>query len=105
MAGASVLVIERETVGWGASSRNGGQVLAGLKLDAQTLVDRFGEARARERFAAAAASVAHLETVIAQEPIDCQYERTGHLQAAGQPRHFDAFRIEAALLPPLFGHP
>ena len=104
MAGASVLVIERETVGWGASSRNGGQVLAGLKLDAQTLVDRFGAARARETFAAAAASIAHLETVIAQESIDCEYERTGHLQAAWKPRHFDAFRIEQALLARMFGH-
>ena len=104
MAGASVLVIERETVGWGASSRNGGQVLASLKLDAQALVDRFGEARAREAFAAALASIAHLETVIAQESIDCEYERTGHVQAAWKPRHFDAFRVERALVARVFGH-
>ena len=31
-AGASVVLLERERVGWGASSRNGGQVLTGLKL-------------------------------------------------------------------------
>ena len=30
--GASVLVLERDRVGAGASSRNGGQVLTGLKL-------------------------------------------------------------------------
>src|SRR5438034_4189041 len=28
--GASVLIVDREQVGWGASSRNGGQVLTGL---------------------------------------------------------------------------
>ena len=104
MAGASALVIERETIGWGASSRNGGQVLASLKLDAQTLVDRFGEARAREAFAAALQSIAHLEMVIAQEAIECEYERTGHLQAAWKPRHFDAFRAEQALVARVFGH-
>ena len=104
MGGASVLVIERETVGWGASSRNGGQVLASLKLDAQTLVDRFGEARARDGFAAALESIAHLETVIAKESIDCEYERTGHLQAAWKPRHFEAFRVEQALVARVFGH-
>ena len=30
--GAKVVVLEKETFGWGASSRNGGQVLTGLKL-------------------------------------------------------------------------
>ena len=30
--GAKVVVIESETIGWGASSRNGGMVLTGLKL-------------------------------------------------------------------------
>src|SRR5205085_4386833 len=47
-AGASVVVLERESAGWGASSRNGGQVLSGLKLDPSTLVERYGEPRARE---------------------------------------------------------
>src|SRR2546430_8816894 len=32
----SVVVLEREQIGWGASSRNGGQVLTGLKLDPST---------------------------------------------------------------------
>ena len=31
--GARVAVLEAETIGWGASSRNGGMVLTGLKLD------------------------------------------------------------------------
>ena len=42
-AGATVVVLERERVGWGASSRNGGQVLAGVKLDVASRVDRYGE--------------------------------------------------------------
>ena len=43
--GASVVVLERDHVGSGASSRNGGQVLTGLKLDPATLVSRYGERR------------------------------------------------------------
>ena len=35
--GASVVVVEKDAVGAGASSRNGGQVLTGLKLDAATM--------------------------------------------------------------------
>jgi len=30
--GANVAVLESETIGWGASSRNGGMVLTGMKL-------------------------------------------------------------------------
>src|SRR5262245_25947830 len=46
-AGASVVVLEKETLAWGASSRNGGQVLTGLKLGADALLRRFGRERAR----------------------------------------------------------
>src|SRR5262245_62497194 len=49
-AGASVIVLDRECVGWGASSRNGGQVVTGFSVDPATLVARYGESGARERF-------------------------------------------------------
>jgi len=104
MNGASVLVLERETVGWGASSRNGGQVITGLRMDPETRVRRYGDARARELFDAATASIVHLEEVIAGESIDCEYERTGHIQAAWKPSHFEAFRAEQKLLADVFGH-
>jgi glycine/D-amino acid oxidase-like deaminating enzyme len=103
-AGASVVVVEREHAGWGASSRNGGQVLTGLKLDASTLVDRFGEARARALFDSAIAAIARLESLIASESIDCEFARTGHLLAAWKPAHFAAFRAEQALLARVFDH-
>ena len=102
--GATVLVLEREEVGWGASSRNGGQVLTGLKLAPAALIARFGEARARQLFEAAASSVNRLEALIAEEAIDCEYARTGHLQAAWKPAHFEAFREEQALLARVFDH-
>src|SRR2546428_8505168 len=56
--GASVIVVERDHVGSGASSRNGGQVLTGLKLSPATLVRRFGERRGREVFDSSLASIA-----------------------------------------------
>ena len=37
-AGATVLVVERERIGWGASSRNGGQVLTGFKVITEKVV-------------------------------------------------------------------
>jgi glycine/D-amino acid oxidase-like deaminating enzyme len=104
MSGASVVVFDRERVGWGASSRNGGQVLTGLKLDTPALVARYGERRARELFDGATESMAHLESLIAAESIDCDYERTGHIEAAWKPSHFEAFKAEQALLARTFDH-
>ena len=103
-AGADVLVAEREEVGWGASSRNAGQVLTGLRLEPATLVARYGSVRARQLFEVARASIARLEAVVADEAIDCRYERVGHIQAASTPGHFKAFREERSLLARVFDH-
>ena len=102
--GASVVVFERKRVGWGASSRNGGQVLPGLKLDPATLVARVGQSRARQLFDISLESLASLEALIAGEAIECEYERTGHIQAASKPAHFEAFREEQKLLARVFEH-
>jgi glycine/D-amino acid oxidase-like deaminating enzyme len=102
--GASVIVLERDRVGAGASSRNAGQVLTGLKLEPAALVERFGEARARELFDLSTDAVSTLERLVAQEGIDCELERTGQLQAAAKPSHFRALEDEQALLGRVFNH-
>lgn len=102
--GASVVVLEAERVGWGASSRNGGQVLTGMKLEPAALVARFGEARARDLFDASIESIVTLERIIADEAMQCEYERPGHLVAASKPSHFEAFREEQSLLARVFNH-
>src|SRR5882672_9149055 len=43
--GAKVAVLESETIGWGASSRNGGMVLTGMKLGVNQLVSMYGRER------------------------------------------------------------
>lgn len=101
--GASVVVIERGDVGSGASSRNGGQVLTGLKVDAASLVAQFGESGARAMFDIAIRAIHDLEEIVAAERIECGYAPTGHLMAAAKPSHFTAFREEQALLARVFG--
>jgi glycine/D-amino acid oxidase-like deaminating enzyme len=103
-SGASTLVVDRHEVGWGASSRNGGQVLTGLKLEPTALLRIFGERRARELFEASTEAIARLEALIRVEEIDCGFERCGHLLAAWKPEHFKAFRIEQELLARVFAH-
>jgi glycine/D-amino acid oxidase-like deaminating enzyme len=103
-AGATVVVFEAERIGFGASSRNAGQVLTGMKLDPTLLVARYGEARARRLFEVSLEAIDALERVIADENIVCEYAQVGHLQAAARPSHLSAFREEQALLARVFGH-
>ena len=84
-SGASVVVLDGERVGWGASSRNGGQVLTGMKLDPGTLVARFGEARARDLFGASLESIAGLERIISDEGMACEYVVPSKWMTASKP--------------------
>src|SRR5271165_7183771 len=49
--GAKVAVLEANSIGWGASSRNGGMVLTGMKLDVGTLSKRYGMELTRRMYA------------------------------------------------------
>jgi glycine/D-amino acid oxidase-like deaminating enzyme len=89
--GARVAVLEAHTIGWGASSRNGGMVLTGLKVGIDTLAARYGMAAAKRMYAASLASIDETERLIAEERIDCDYARCGHLEVAAKPAHFDRY--------------
>jgi len=104
LSGASVVVLEKETIGWGASSRNGGQVLTGWKVGASTLLARFGRERARELFAASLSAMDLVESLVRELAIECGFRRSGHLDAAFKPAHFDRMRREQDLLAREFDH-
>ena len=103
-AGASVAVFEKHALGDGASARNGGQVLTGLKPGAGELVARFGRQRARTLFAASLDAISVLESLIRDEQVPCDYERVGHLEAAAKASHFEHFKTEQDLLAREFNH-
>jgi len=102
--GASVALLEAHTLGWGASSRNGGMVLTGLKLEAEQLVAKYGLEMARRLFAASLKALDCVEQIVAEEQIACDFARTGHLLLASKPSHFQSFAREAELLQRDFGH-
>ncbi len=103
--GAQVVVLEKETFSWGASSRNGGQVLTGLKVGPGKLIQTFGLERARELYAVSLAAIEYLENLIADEHIDCGYSRVGHIKAAWKPKHFEHFKREQEVLARGFARP
>jgi len=103
-AGASTTVLEAETVGWGASSRNGGMVLTGLKLGPEILIKKFGRDRARQLFKFSLDSIETVEKIVADELIDCSFKRTGHLEVAWKPSHFEGYSRAAEMMSSEFGH-
>jgi glycine/D-amino acid oxidase-like deaminating enzyme len=103
-SGAKVAVLEAETVGWGASSRNGGMVLTGLKLDPETLLSRYGKEITQQLYTASLASIDCVEHIIREENIDCDFARCGHLEVACKPKHFAAFQDTAEVVAREFNH-
>jgi glycine/D-amino acid oxidase-like deaminating enzyme len=102
--GISVAVLEAETIGWGASSRNGGMVLTGLKLPMQTVIQRYGRELAKRLFQCSLDSIDTVEQIVREENIDCGFARTGHLLAANKPKHYDALKDEVEFMEKEFGH-
>jgi glycine/D-amino acid oxidase-like deaminating enzyme len=103
--GVKVAVLEANTIGWGASSRNGGMVLTGLKLDMQTVMKKYGWEIAKRLFQCSLDSIDTVDQIVQEENIDCGFARTGHLLAANKPKHFDALKAEVEFMAREFNHP
>src|SRR6202140_4514144 len=103
-SGASVAVFDAQTIGWGASSRNGGMVLTGLKLPASTLIARYGKEATARMYAASLESIDFVEKLVREENIACDFARCGHLEVACKPKHFDDFRRSAEETARHFNH-
>src|SRR5581483_6054842 len=85
--GARVTLLERETLGWGASSRNGGMVLTGHKHGIGEITRTLGVTRARELWQASLAALECVATLVQEQGIECDFARRGHLDAASKPAH------------------
>jgi len=102
--GVNVIVLEAESIGWGASSRNGGMTLTGLKLPMQTVIKRYGKSLAKDLFQCSLDSVSTVEQIVNEEKIDCGFVRTGHLLTANKPHHYDALKEEVEFMAKVFNH-
>lgn len=90
--GTQVVLLESEAPGFGASGRNGGQVIPGLKDDPDAL-DRLWGPRATE-FAGATAET--LFSVVARLGIECDAVRGGWIQAGSKATHLPGLQSRMA---------
>jgi glycine/D-amino acid oxidase-like deaminating enzyme len=102
--GAKVAVLESETVGWGASSRNGGMVLSGMKLNVNQLVSMYGRELTQRMYEASLATIDCVEQIVSEEQIDCDFACCGHLEVACKQKHFDDFARQADVIAREFNH-
>ncbi len=102
--GAKVAVLESETIGWGASSRNGGMVLTGMKLGVNQLISMYGRDLTRSMYAASLQTIDCVERIVGEEAIDCDFSRCGHLEVACKQKHFDDYARQVEVIAREFNH-
>ncbi len=95
--GYSVILLEANSIGYGASGRNGGQLIPGLRWDSRDLVAAFGAEAAYDLFQLAISARARVHDRIEKHGIACDL-KNGHLHIAFKPSHYADMRREVAHL-------
>lgn len=94
-SGASVAVLERETIGWGASSRNGGMATPGIKQSMANIFKRYGRTQGQLFWQASLDAVDLIGQIVAEEKLDCDWVRDGHVALAFKASHFEGMKKKA----------
>ncbi|HEX2840489.1 FAD-binding oxidoreductase [Hyphomicrobium sp.] len=89
--GRSALVLERNVPGFGASTRNGGQIGSGnQKFRVKRLIELRGRKKAEAMLREGVRMLDYIEQLVSTEKIDCHFRRCGRFRAAVRPEHYDA---------------
>lgn len=92
MAGAKVALLEAGKVASAASGRNGGHLNNGLAHSYLAAKAQLGEGRAKALYRAFDESIVTIETIIAEDGVDCAFRRAGKLKLASRPGHVAGLR-------------
>jgi gamma-glutamylputrescine oxidase len=102
--GFEVALLEAETVGWGASGRNGGQAIHGLACAPATIEAQLGRDEARRIFGMSIEALDLIRQRCAQFAIDCDW-RDGYLGVATSERKARELRADAEHLAQRYDYP
>lgn len=103
--GLNVCVLEKETIGWGASGRNGGQVNPGLKELPESIISYFGEEQGKKIIKLAGGAPDYVFDLIKKNKIICDAFQGGWVQASygrhGPRKNSELFRQWSNLNAPI----
>lgn len=84
--GYSVVLLEAQRLGWGASGRNGGQVIVGMGSDGESAIEeQLPREDARRAWDVSVEGLRLVQERIAKYRIECEY-RSGYLSLVVKPR-------------------
>jgi gamma-glutamylputrescine oxidase len=103
--GYAVVLLEAQRIGWGASGRNGGQVIVGFGEDGESAIERqLSREDARRAWDVTVGALALVQQRIAAHAIDCEW-RPGYLSLATRARKSPALRRWMDHVSQRYGHP
>lgn len=89
--GTNVVVLERDVPGFGASTRNGGQIGSGnQKFKVKKLIELRGREKAIAMLREGTQMLEFIAALIDREKIGCHFTRCGRFRGAIRPEHYDA---------------
>jgi len=94
--GFKVVMIEAAEVGWGASGRNGGQVVNGLNASLDTIKRRYGQQTANFVGGLLQEGAGIIYDRVERYGINCDLKR-GNIYAAYTPKHMEELKAKQAL--------
>jgi gamma-glutamylputrescine oxidase len=102
-AGANVVLLEAERVGWGASGRNGGQLHSGQRRDQDWLEEHLGLDDAMRLWRLAEEAKQLVAALRAKHAIQCEW-RAGLIETVHRPRLVDDERAYVEKLRTRYGY-
>lgn len=98
------IVLEKGTVGCGASGRNGGEVLTGYLGSMEYWAKKKGLETAKQMWQLSIDSIDLIESIIEKEHISCDFTRKGSFYAAYKPSHLEGMKREQEFMSAKIGY-
>ena len=103
-SGTAVAVLEQHTIGWGASSRNGGMATTGIKQKIGNIFKMYGKELGHSFWQTSLDAIDLIGEIVADEGLACDFVRKGHIALAYKPSHYESMAKKAEWYRQELGH-
>lgn len=100
--GLSTIVLDAGAVGWGCSSRNGGQISTSIKPTLADLSQKYDEELAVDILKEGQASLDYVEKFVREENLDCAFHVVGRFHGAYTQRAYEELARSCKVKNPAF---